>query len=455
MHSATLNMNVLDHPYRAMTVGALALVSVLAFEAMAVTAAMPVVAQALDGLAYFPLAFGGAMASSMVGMVMAGSQADRSGPATPLWIGIIWFVLGLGIAGAADHMLIMVLGRTVMGLGVGMQSVALYACIGKAYPAHLHARIFGLFAAAWIVPALVGPLLAGVIVESVGWRWVFWMAPMIVLPSALLLAPGLRALPPPEAPPGAPLTDDRRRLALALGAAVSATLVHHFSQEHSLLAWTLAGVALLSMGALGARLLPAGVLTMRRGLPAVIALRGLVAAAFATTEIYIPLLLNQQRGFSTAEAGVVLSTGALSWSIGSWWQGRLPAEVERGPLISRGMAIMACGILLVALMVLPEVPVAAGVLGLILTGLGIGMTFPQLSVLTLRLAPAERQGTSVSALQLCDALTTTAAVAIGGALFTLLLTLAPSKAYLANFGLALAMAVVGVWGGQRVRPALG
>jgi len=44
MHSATLNMNVLDHPYRAMTVGALALVSVLAFEAMAVTAAMPVVA---------------------------------------------------------------------------------------------------------------------------------------------------------------------------------------------------------------------------------------------------------------------------------------------------------------------------------------------------------------------------------------------------------------------------
>lgn len=452
MTTAALTMSVLDQPYRAMTIGVLALISVLAFEAMAVTTAMPVVADKLNGLHYFPLAFGGAMAASMVGMVHAGEQSDRVGPAVPLWWGLIWFLLGLLIAGAAQEMLAVVLGRTVMGLGVGMQSVALYACVGRAYPNRLHARIFGLFAAAWIIPALIGPLLAGLIVEGWGWRWVFWIAPLAVLPCVLLLAPGLRELPPPDAAVG-DRQASRRRLWLALSAALAATAVHQFSQDHTVLAWTLAALALLAMTVLGARLLPPGVLRMRRGLPSVIALRGLVAAAFATTEIYIPLLLNQQRGYSATEAGLVLTAGALSWSLGSWWQARLPEDVDRGPKIALGMAVMAVGITLVAAMVAPPVPVAVGVFGLILTGLGIGMVFPQLSVLTLQLAPQRGQGQSVSALQICDALATTAAVAVGGALFTWLLLWLPAQAYLAIFGLALLLAAVGIWGGFRVRPA--
>ena len=452
MQGATATMNLMDHPYRAMTIGAVALISLLAFEAMAVTTAMPVVATKLDGLRYFPLAFGGAMAASMVGMVIAGHSADRKGPAVPLWQGIFWFLLGLTVAGAAEHMLMVVAGRTVMGLGVGMQSVALYACIGKAYPPSLHARIFGLFAAAWIIPALVGPLIAGLIIEGWGWRWVFWIAPLLVVPSALMLAPGLRELPAVEASTvdqGVQAVE-RRRLLLAVGAALTATVVHQLSQSQTWTAWILAAIALALMARMGARLLPKGVLTMQRGLPSVIALRGLVAAAFATTEIYVPLLLNQQRGYSPTEAGLVLTAGALSWSLGSWWQGRLPADAARGPIISTGMSLMAVGILLVSLIVHPLMPVAVGVVGLILAGIGIGMTFPQLSVLTLRLAPQQNQGTSVSALQLCDALTTTAAVAIGGALFTALLIYTPDQAYLGNFGLALLMAAIGAWGGRRV-----
>ncbi len=143
----------------------------------------------------------------------------------------------------------------------------------------------------------------------------------------------------------------------------------------------------------------------------------------------------------------------MSWSLGSWWQARLPEDVDRGPKIALGMAVMAVGITLVAAMVAPPVPVAVGVFGLILTGLGIGMVFPQLSVLTLQLAPQRGQGQSVSALQICDALATTAAVAVGGALFTWLLLWLPAQAYLAIFGLALVLAAVGVWGGYRVRPA--
>ena len=65
------------------------------------------------------------------------------------------------------------------------------------------------------------------------------------------------------------------------------------------------------------RLLPAGTLTLRRGLPSVIALRGIAAAAFFACEAYLPLLLQRERGLSPSWAGAVLSLGALGWFAGS------------------------------------------------------------------------------------------------------------------------------------------
>ncbi|MEE7548492.1 MFS transporter, partial [Xanthomonas sp. Kuri4-1] len=65
--------------YRAATVGMVALVSLGAFEALAVAAAMPTVARELDGLRLYALAFGGTLATSVVGMTLAGHWSDRAG----------------------------------------------------------------------------------------------------------------------------------------------------------------------------------------------------------------------------------------------------------------------------------------------------------------------------------------------------------------------------------------
>ncbi len=76
-----------------------ALVALHAFEALAVAAAMPTVAEALDGLRLYALAFGGTLATSVIGMTLAGRWADRHGPARPLWHDLGCFVLGLLLAG--------------------------------------------------------------------------------------------------------------------------------------------------------------------------------------------------------------------------------------------------------------------------------------------------------------------------------------------------------------------
>ncbi|MBN4973375.1 MFS transporter, partial [Stenotrophomonas maltophilia] len=64
--------SILSARYRATTIGMVALVALHAFEALAVAAAMPTVAEALDGLRLYALAFGGTLATSVIGMTLAG-----------------------------------------------------------------------------------------------------------------------------------------------------------------------------------------------------------------------------------------------------------------------------------------------------------------------------------------------------------------------------------------------
>ena len=77
---------------RAMTAAGVTMVAVQAFEAVAVSTAMPTVAHALNGLGLYALAFGMPVAAGIVGMVSAGSWSDRRGPIHSLTVGWVLFV---------------------------------------------------------------------------------------------------------------------------------------------------------------------------------------------------------------------------------------------------------------------------------------------------------------------------------------------------------------------------
>ena len=100
-------------------IGAVALVSLLAFEAMAVAAAMPAIALALDGIGLYALAFGGMLATSVLGMAMAGRSCDRHGPLRATAVGLSVFGAGLLVAGFASAMGWLVAGRVLQGLAGG------------------------------------------------------------------------------------------------------------------------------------------------------------------------------------------------------------------------------------------------------------------------------------------------------------------------------------------------
>jgi MFS family permease len=429
-------------------IGAVALVSLIAFEAMAVAAVMPAVAQAVDGLGAYALAFGGPLAASVLGIVWAGRACDRQGAAPPTAWGLALFALGLMLSGTAQGMAQVVAGRVIQGLGGGMVGVALYAGMGQLVPQALHPRLFSLFSTAWVVPGLVGPAIATGLAAQLGWRSVFLVAAAAAPIAAALLLPALWRQAPPSGHGGDTLDRGPQRIVWAACAAAGALLMHGASGgSASALLLPLAGLAAAALAA--HRLLPSGTLRAARGLPAVIAVRAVLAGAFFTAEAFVPLALTQRQGWTLTQAGAALSVGAVCWSAGSWVQSRLQGTARRRAGLVAGLLLVGAGIAALALVLIGGLPGAAAVAAWAITGFGIGLSFPMLSVLTLSLSSAHDQGRHASALQLADALGSSAALALAGLLFTAAGGAPGLAGFVAVLALAVALALVGAAVGRR------
>ncbi|SNT54505.1 Predicted arabinose efflux permease, MFS family [Actinomadura meyerae] len=413
-HVVDSGRGVLSAGFRGATFGIVLVVTLLAFESMAVGTVMPVVASGLDGLALYAWGFSATLISTLLSTVLAGGWVDRSGPSRPLMIGLATFVAGLVVAGAAPDMGVFVAGRAVQGLGTGVALVAIYIVIARVYPEALRSRVFAALSAAWVLPSLIGPAVGGAVAEHAGWRWVFLGLVPLVIPPALLLVPVLRGIKPVDAGKGArPESGKARYVAAAAVAGGAGVLLYGLDGAGwVVLPAAAAGLVALAFGL--PRLLPAGTLRLRRGLPSVVLVRGLLSGAFFGTEVFIPLALTKLHHFSATRAGVVLTVGALGWSAASQIQGRSRRPREFYALL--GAVLVTAGIVLaaVALQLSGWLTAPAWIIG----GAGMGFAIGSLSVLLLDLSPEAEQGVNSSALQISDTLGSSLVVGVAGALVT-------------------------------------
>ncbi|WAZ22069.1 MFS transporter [Streptomyces cinnabarinus] len=410
---------VLSRSYRALSIGIVSVVLLIAFEATAVGTAMPVAARELDGVSLYAFAFSGFFTTSLFGMVLAGQWADRRGPVGAVSAGIAAFAAGLLLAGTATAMWLFVLGRAVQGLGGGLVIVALYVVIGRAYPERLRPAIVAAFAASWVVPSIVGPLASGAVTEHLGWRWVFVGIPvLVVFPLALALPQIKRRASGPVA--GAAPSFDRRRIRLALGISLGAGLLQYAAQDLrplSLLPGAV-GAALLVPAVLG--LLPRGTYRAARGLPSVVLLRGVASGSFIAAESFVPLMLVTQRGLSPTLAGFSLAAGGGTWAAGSWLQSRPRLEPYRERLTTFGMVLVAAAIAAAPSVLIDSVPVWTLAVAWSFGCFGMGLVISSASVLLLKLSAPEEAGTNSASLQISDALSNVVMLSVGGAAFAAL-----------------------------------
>jgi MFS family permease len=397
---------------RGLTIGLVLTITLVAFEALAVITILPAIKDDLEGISLYGWVTSAFQLGLLVGIVVAGGQADRRGPGPPFVAGVLVFMAGLIIGGLAPSMLVLVLARGLQGLGAGAIPAVAYAAIGRSYPEALRPRVFAVLSTAWVVPGLIGPAVSALVAASTGWRWVFLGLLPLVAASGALAWPSLRRLGPPPEP-----TAQRGRLPRAVAVATGAGLVLAGLTSRSPLAAALLVAAGLAVGLVPLRgLLPPGTLTARPGLPVAVLSRGLLTFAFFGADTYVPLAITSIRGQSTVVASVAVTAATLAWTAASWVQERKAAEWPGRRLVQAGFLVVAVGIACEVAALFQAVPVAVGVVGWAVGGFGIGLAYSPISLIVLGEAPPGQEGAASASLQLTETLGVALGAGLGGVL---------------------------------------
>jgi MFS family permease len=407
---------------RALTVGLVLTITFVASEALAVVTVMPVVARDLGGLRLYGWVFSGFMLGSVIGIVAAGREADRRGPAVPFVAGVVLFGSGLAVAGLAPSMGVLVAGRVLQGVGAGAVPSVAYATIGRSLPGPLRARMMAVLSTAWVAPGLVGPAISAEVARLFGWRWVFLGLLPIVAVAGGIAVPALVRLGPP-ASAGAEehrMIDGFRTAAGATMILAGLTLAAGSGAGPDRVGAILAGLGLIAPGlAVGLpalrRLFPAGTLTARPGLPATILSRGLLTFTFFGADAYVTLTVTAVRHRTPVVAGIAVTGATVAWTIGAWVQARLSDTWEGRRLVRSGLVIVLVGIAGMVLVLQPAVPVAEGLAAWTVAGLGMGLAYAPISLMMLQKAPPGQEGRVSASLNLADVLGDAIGIGVGGA----------------------------------------
>lgn len=413
---------MLGRTYRALSIGIVSVVFLIAFEATAVGTAMPVAARELHGIPLYAFAFSAYFTTSLFAMVLSGQWADRRGPLAPLATGIGAFGAGLVLSGTAGSMWMFIAGRAVQGLGGGLVIVALYVVVSRAYPErirpHDHGRLrreLGRSVRGRPARLRQRDRASGL---AVGLRRDSGSGGLPTGPRvARDPAHGVRAC---RSVGACRTVRPMRRIGLALAISVGAGLLQYAGQERNWFALipAAAGVALLVPAVRG--LLPVGTGRAARGLPSVVLLRGIAAGSFIAAESFVPLMLVTQRGLSPTMAGLSLAAGGGTWALGSYIQARPRLERYRERLMVGGMVLVVAAIVGAPSVLIASVPVWTVAVAWAVGCFGMGMVIASTSVLLLKLSAPEEAGANSAALQISDGLSNVLLLAEGGAAFAAL-----------------------------------
>lgn len=440
---------------RNLTVGLVLTITLVAFEALAVSTIMPIVADELHGIELYGWVFTAFMLGSLIGIVLVGGLIDRRGLGGPFAAGIGLFAVGLIVGGLAPSMEILVAARFVQGLGAGTVPPIAYVAIGRSLPEHLRPHMFATLSTAWVLPGVIGPALAGIVGEAVGWRWVFLgLLPLIVISSAIAFPAVRRVGPDPSDAANAATLRQRAPLAIVVALGTGLLLAGMTSGQPILLA--ILGVlgAALAIFALR-RLTPNGTLTAARGLPAAVLMRGIITFAFFAVDAYVALALVEWRGLRPAEAGIALTAATISWTAGSWTQARLSSRYPPATFVRVGLLVLVAGLSSFGLVLLPAVSPWLSIPTLALAGYAMGLAYSPLALIVLREAPTAEQGRASSAISLTDSLGTALGTGVTGALVAASVRAAgdPSAGLALGFGVAVAVTLLGIAIGGRLHAA--
>lgn len=309
-----------------------------AMEATVVATAMPTVVADLHGIELYGWVTAIYMLASTVTIPLWGKLADLRGRRPVMLAGMGLFLLGSVLSGAAGGMVSLIAFRGIQGAGAGaLQPVAL-TIIGDLFTIEERGRIQGLFGAVWGFAGIAGPLLGGLIVHALGWRWVFYVNVPFGVLSGVILALFYRD-PERAGPPARLDLAGAGLLTLTVLALLAAVGDHAPLVTLPLAALGLAAFLRVERGA-AEPMIPLALFGDRVIATASVA-GALMGSVMMASLTYLPLHVQAVLGGSPTEAGSAVAPMLVGWPVASAVAGRLLGRTGYRVLVRAGLGTLA------------------------------------------------------------------------------------------------------------------
>lgn len=359
------------------------------------TTVMPSVVIDIGGLDFYAWTTTLFVVASILGAALTAKLLNSAGPRGAYVMATLLFAAGTLICSVATNMPVMLVGRSVQGLGGGFLYALAFGLTRVVLPERLWGHAIGLISAMFGIATLIGPAIGGIFAEYGAWRAGFWS----LLPFAVVFA----LLAFVTLPRSSWDTNERSSVPLLqLALLTSAVLAVSAGSLSSSTIWNIAGLAvgivLIAVIAAvearsKARLLPKGSFNITTPLGALYLAIALLMLGMQP-EIFVPYLLQNLHGQSPLWAGYLAALMAIGWSLASFVSSRW--QQGSGRLVVAGPVLALIGLVLLAIFMPIEgagdwsllLPIC---LGLILIGFGIGLAWPRLVTRVYQNAPATEQ----------------------------------------------------------------
>jgi MFS family permease len=339
-----------------------------AMQGIAYSTVLPVMARDLDGFDLFGATLAAGSVAAVLMLSFTAPILQRVPPLRVLVVATALYVVGAGLAVFAPTLGWVLAGTVVRGVAAGLLAGFGFGAIGALFDEHERPRIFGLYALIWLLPSVLGPPLNAVITDWVGWRWAIgWPAVLVVLGRIMI---GLTVSALPWRPEAGPTTVSTR-----VGVGVALALVVG--------SWGSASPSGLGLIALIAGIVAGGVaiaVFLTGGMPGaarpLLAFALLCAAFFGVYEL-LSLTIIEGLGSTVLVASAALTGGLLAWSLVGL-RPRPDARPDRA-VLGPGLVLVACLLVIAALIVGGGTGLGTAVAGATLGGVGMGAAYPLLS----------------------------------------------------------------------------
>ena len=330
-----------------------------------------------------------------VPLLVAGRLGDRFGPKNLYLVGLTLFTVASLWCGLADSIGMLIVARVVQGLGAALLTPQTLSTITRIFPADRRGVAMSLWGATAGVATLVGPLAGGLLLDGLGWQWIFFVNVPVGIVGVLL---ALRLIPQ--------LDTQKQRFDL-LGMALSGVGMFMIvfalqeGQSHDWAPWvwgTIAG----GIGFMAAFLFwqyinpndPLVPLRIFRDRDFSLSNIGVATIGFVVTAMIVPVMFYAQEvcGLSPTRSALMVAPMAIASGVLAPFVGRIVDRSHPRPVIGFGFSLVAISMTWLSIEMTPDTPIWRVVLPLTVTGVGMAFIWSPLAATATRNLPPHLAG---------------------------------------------------------------